>query len=131
LDAVLAKTFNGSQFVVKINNPADIHFEKDRCDGEEPGEPTNPGEGVVVGLPFSEDFESLAEYDPINNLEGWTNQDISGSSRLWEARQFDNNTYAQLTAYNAPGQVETWMVTPGIDLNGASSPKLSFDTKDG
>lgn len=133
INAVLTKTFNGSAYRLKINNPTNIDFGPERCDGEEPEDPSDPGDGgdmPVVSLPFHEDFEGLVDYESIA-LEGWTNQDVSGSSRLWEARSFDGNGYAQLTAYNASGAVETWLVTPGLDLTDQGQAELSFETKDG
>ncbi len=133
LNAILTKTFNGSAYRVKLNISSDINFDQDRCDGEEPGDPSDPGDGGdmhVVDLPFHEDFDGLVDFESIA-LEGWTNQDVSGSSRLWEARSFDNNGYAQLTAYGANTPVETWLVTPGLDLSNSSNAELSFETKDG
>lgn len=131
VDGVLSKTYNGAQYVMKINYPSDFQFNEDRCDGEDPGNPSNPGEPGQAGYPFFEGFESLADYDPIDNLSGWTNQDVTGSGRTWEARSFDSNHYAQLTAFGASGDVETWMVTPGVDLSSANTPVLTFDTEDG
>lgn len=130
LSGVLMKTFDGSEYVIKLNSPEDIHFDQPRCDGENPGTPSEPGDPSVVSIPFSEDFEGLTDYDPIN-FDGWTNQDVSGSSRVWEARSFDSNGYAQMSAFQASGMVETWLVTPGLDLSTVSSAVLSFETKDG
>lgn len=131
INAILTKTFNGSDYRVKLSDPTEIHFDQDRCDGEVT-DPEEPGEGdvEVVGLPFSEEFEGLNDFDPID-VSGWTNQDVSGSSRKWEARSFDGNGYAQLTAFNAGNAVETWLVTPGLDLSTVDVAELSFETKDG
>ncbi len=118
--------FNGT-YQLMIRDTDDVQLYGERCDGEEPGD---GGDIPVVGLPFSEDFDSLEDFSPIS-IQGWTNHDVSGSTRLWEARSFDGNGYAQLTAYNASVAVETWLVTPGIDLNGSTEAKLSFQTKDG
>lgn len=136
INAVLTKTFNGSAYRLKINDPTYIDFGPERCDGEEPDDgDEEPGDGDggdmdVVDVPFLEDFEGLNEYDAIA-LEGWTNQDVIGSTRLWESREFDGNGYAQLTAFNAGGAVETWLVTPGLDLSAENAAELSFETKDG
>ncbi len=131
ITAILSKTFNGSKYVLKINDPSNLHFTEERCDGANPGGPTNPGTPGQAAYPFTEDFESLLDYDPIDNLTGWTNQNVSGNDRVWLARSFDNNQYAQMSAYQANGAVETWMITPGVDLSGASAPVLTFKTEDG
>lgn len=137
IHAILTKTFNGSAYRLKINDPTYMDFGPERCDGEEPGdgdddddEPGDGGDMLVVDVPFYEDFEGLVDYDAIA-IEGWTNQDVVGSTRLWEARSFDGNGYAQLTAFNAGGAVETWLVTPGLDLTEENAAELSFETKDG
>ncbi len=129
VDAVLTKTFNGSAYRIKVNDPSNFHFDQARCDGQMPEQP-EPGNPTVVGMPFEEGFDGLLDYDNIA-LEGWTNQDVSGSTRVWQSRSFDSNVYAQLSAYNASSAVEAWLVTPGVDLTDATAPALSFETKDG
>ncbi len=128
LDAILSKTFNGSAYVVKVNYPSDIHFDKDRCNGSGGG--TTPGTPTVVNLPFSQDFEGGTENESVA-ITGWTNQDVSGSGREWETRTFGGNKYAQLTAYKSSSAVETWLVTPGLDLTSVSQAVLTFETLDG
>lgn len=133
IDAILTKTFNGSAYRLKLNDVSTIHFSPERCDGEDPGDGDDgdgDGDVDVVSLPFYEDFEGLVDYESITH-SGWTNQDVTGSGRLWEARSFDGNGYAQLTAYNAGSPVETWLITPGLDLTSVSQAQLSFETKDG
>ena len=85
-------------------------------------------------FPFFEDFEGIANTGPgeLIALPGWTNQNVSGGNRRYEAREFDGNKYAQITAFNSEeATVEAWLVTPGVDLSGATAPALSFLTKDG
>lgn len=133
IDALLTKTFNGSAYRLKINSPEDLNFEDARCDGtdpEDPEEPVDPSD--AVDLPFLETFEGLSDYDVIDQAHnGWMNIDVSGSSRKWEARSFGGNTYAQLTAFNANAAVETWLITPGLNLTTVDDAQLTFDTKDG
>ena len=125
LTTILSFFNNDPQLLIR--NTDDVQMDGPRCgagddDGGDPGD--------AVSLPFSEKFEGLVDYDPISR-PGWTNQDVSGSSRKWEARSFDNNGYAQLTAHNATTPVEAWLVTPGLNLITESAAKLSFKTKDG
>ena len=77
-----------------------------------------------------EDFESLAEFAPIDNLAGWKNINQAGS-RSWVVRYFSSDTkYAYNNAFssNMP-EVVSWMITPPVDLTASADPILSFRTK--
>lgn len=127
LVSILSVFNNDPQLLIR--NTEDVEMDGPRCgDGDGDGDGETPGE--AVSLPFLEKFEGLVDYDPVT-IPGWTNQDVIGNSRKWEARSFDNNGYAQLTAHNASAPVEAWLVTPGLDLTSESAAKLSFKTKDG
>lgn len=68
-------------------------------------------------------------------LDGWVNHNASSStpvsSRLWHARTFDNNIYAEFSSfYSVTGtNDEAWLITPAIDLTGTTGEALSFSTK--
>ncbi len=68
-------------------------------------------------------------------LTGWVNHNASSStpvsSRLWHARTFDNNIYAEFSSfYSVTGtNDEAWLITPAIDLTGTTGEALSFSTK--
>lgn len=96
----------------------------DNGGGENPG-----GDVTIISAPLTEDFTGLTDYDNVS-LTGWTNVKTTGD-RVWQSREFDGNMYAQLSAYNAGGDVEGWLVTPGVDLTGITAPYLQFDSKDG
>ena len=74
---------------------------------------------------IDEDFEDHEDFDPIN-IPGWLNVAVEGG-RTWQAKQFDNNVYAQATAYNSGEVNETWMITPKINLDGMDNPIFEFD----
>ena len=75
----------------------------------------------VINLsgPFSELYEpftSQQDGQPID-LPGWHNIAVKGE-RLWEAREFNGNVYAQATAYNDDSdEMEAWLITPQLILN--------------
>lgn len=95
---------------------------------------TDPDPDPDPVFPFFEDFEGIANTGPgeLIALAGWTNQNVSGGARRYEARDFGDNKYAQITAFNSEeATVEAWLVTPGVDLSSATAPALSFLTKDG
>ena len=54
----------------------------------------------------------------------------SGTEK-WEAREYSDNKYAQVSAYNTGETTMTvWLVTPEIDLEGSTNEILTFQTKD-
>ncbi len=72
-----------------------------------------------------EDFESQSN-DANINLPGWSNIAVKGA-RVWRAKDFDDNVYAQATAFgDNANESETWMITPCIDLDVAK--KLNFSS---
>lgn len=68
-------------------------------------------------------------------LTGWVNYNASTStptsSRLWHARTFSDNIYAEFSSfYSAAGTNDVaWLITPAIDLTASSGEVLSFVTK--
>lgn len=125
ITAVLSR-FN-DDFQIYIRDTEDVVLDQERCEEEYVG--------VVVEIPYTEDFESIASTGPgvVFTMEGWLNVNLNDGTRKYEAREFDNNKYPQITAFNSGENiVEAWLVTPGINLNGASgNVTLNFDTKDG
>lgn len=80
---------------------------------------------------ISEDFESGTAYEAVD-LTGWTNYNANNGSDLFEFRSYNDNMYAQASAYNSDDDpYNLWLVTPGVDLADATEAALSFDTKDG
>jgi len=97
-----------------IREPSDESMTSDRCDG------TMNMDGFI-----DEDFESQSDFDPIS-IAGWTNVSTTGAE-LWTKRSFSGNGFAQATAFNSDDAVvDTWLVTPGIDLSQHNT--LQFQT---
>lgn len=89
---------------------------------------------TVYNYAFNEAFETSPTGSgslevPIA-LEGWVNYNAT-ATRLWHARTFDNNIYAEFSSfYSANGtNDEAWLITPAIDLTSTSGEMLSFTTK--
>lgn len=102
-----------------IRDVDDLSMTDKRCDDGGGGGGTNPVAEV------SENFETQSNDRDIS-LPGWSNVAASGD-RLWRAKEFDGNTYAQATAFNDNNPtMEAWLITPLIDLDEAGS--LSFET---
>lgn len=123
MTAVLS-IFNGD-IQLFIRDIDDVVMEGERC--------SNGGPGDALELPFSQDFEDQAAGPGMSlAIEGWTNVNVNGGSRVWEVREFDSNKYAQTTAFNSnENPYESWLVTPGLILPSGSSPTLTFATNDG
>ena len=92
------------------------------------GETTGGGGGQFSGEPvdmLDEAFSSLTNNASVI-LSGWTNVALKGT-RVWQAKSFDGNTYAQATAFSDNNaEMETWLITPPVDLAMASN--LSFES---
>jgi len=87
--------------------------------GEFGGEPPPAGDfifpaaGITPVSGINETFENV-QNDQTIALPGWTVQASKGS-RLWRGRVFQNEKYAQATAFNATDpEIRTWMITPPI-----------------
>ena len=106
-----------------IRDTYDVSMTGERCTGDGGGGNAGGG-GQTVGA-FSQDFASLANNQDVS-IEGWMNVKTKGD-RLWRAKEFSGNVYAQATAYQATeDENEMWLITPAIDLSQANT--LSFES---
>lgn len=76
---------------------------------------------------LNEGFESFADKAIIAD-RGWQIEQVTGSVD-WQARTYSGNRYAQISAYGAPGEVVTWLISPEISLSDININKFSFDVK--
>jgi hypothetical protein len=94
---------------------------------------------TVYTYAFNEGFETSTTGSgsvevPIT-LEGWVNYNGSTSTpasvRLWHARTFSNNIYAEFSSfYSVTGTNDVaWLITPALDLTATTGEVLSFTTK--
>lgn len=105
-----------------IRDLDDLNMDGNRC-GQ-----GGTGDGIV------EDFESQSNNTDIN-LFGWMNIATKGD-RLWRGKEFDNNVYAQATAFNDTNpEMEAWLITPKVDFSVAKELQfrsaVAFYTHDG
>ncbi|MEJ7610258.1 MAG: DUF5689 domain-containing protein [Ferruginibacter sp.] len=106
-----------------IRDTSDVRFTNPRC---------NALTGTVL---LNENFESqvvpaTAPFNPVN-ISGWTNMAELGS-RLWEARIFSANKFANQSAFGAnQNNITTWLVTRAINLGTFTNKTLSFLTTQG
>ncbi len=122
MTAVLTKDFFGEVYNVVISTPEDINFDSDdRCDPDFLECPGASGGGTAF---FSEDFESFGTF----TSEGWTNVNVSGGSTQWVEGSFSGNAYAQISGFSSgDDEINVWLVTPTINMDGTTGEELSFD----
>lgn len=79
----------------------------------------------IADVVLDENFESGKAYDKVA-VAGWLNAIVQGTYN-WEYRSFSNNLYTNLSANKHEGALETWLVTPAMNLQ--QDMVLKFDTK--
>jgi len=75
---------------------------------------------------FNIDFQNQVNYEDIT-ISGWVNQALEGT-RVWIAREFSGDIYAQATSYNSGEYEVMWLITQPIDLTTLNQPKMEFET---
>ncbi len=93
------------------------------------GEVTGETVPIIDVFPYLEDFEKYNNYDIINR-DGWKCLSSIGE-RLWLARFYNENTYAQANSYSSGEENVTYLISPIIVLNEKDNYKISFDVNIG
>ena len=128
IDGILSRDFFDDFFTMVINEPADIAFGdvSERCDPDFTACTGPSGGGSTF---FSEDFEGIGSLADLVSA-GWTNVNTVGGSTEWVLGTFSGNNYAQITAFSSgEDTIESWLVTPGIDMDGTTAEELMFDVQ--
>jgi hypothetical protein len=91
---------------------------------------------VIVRPVFEEDFESNPDGNTnqsIINIPGWVNHDLGNLNAKWSSRAYGGNAYTQFTVFSPnPGDsVNSWLITPEIDLTGTEHPQVLFNLQTG
>jgi hypothetical protein len=106
--------FNGT-YQLYLRDLSDVKLDSLRC-----GEVVIPATGL---LKLDETFSSVESFEPVGPA-GWLNLAVQGAE-FWEGRQFQNNGFAQVSAFQAsPAAVESWLISPPLDVRTAKT--LSF-----
>ncbi|MDC1313245.1 DUF5017 domain-containing protein, partial [Flavobacteriaceae bacterium] len=76
---------------------------------------------------YSENFEGFDSIEAYVSA-GWTNVNTNGGNEVWEIGNFDNNNYAQVSGFSSGEDIiDTWLVTPAIDMDTTIEEELSFN----
>ncbi|GAB5398555.1 MAG: DUF5689 domain-containing protein [Aureisphaera sp.] len=126
MDGIFTYNFFGDTFNMVVNDPSYINFDSaDRCDPDVYvcDQPSGGGSDI-----YSENFEQFNAIEDYVNL-GWTNVNVANSNgELWVIGNFSNNNYAQITGFNSNEDIiDTWLITPAIDMSATTGEELSFD----
>lgn len=126
INGILTFNFFGEDFNVVVNDLDGVLLnETDRCDPDTYtcNEPSGGGAAF-----YEENFEQFNAIEDYVNA-GWTNVNIADATgELWEIGNFSNNNYAQISGFNtSEPDINTWLVTPGIDMDGTTMEELEFD----
>lgn len=84
-----------------------------------------------VDGPFFQNFEASTSFETYKS-QGWSNVTVLGGLSGWYVRNFDNNNYITVSAYNGTvtgGPYENWLITPAIDLSKLDKKTLEFITQ--
>ena len=88
----------------------------------EPETPDTPVTPTVKNLPYEESFAA--------SQGDFTFNDVTlpeGSTYVWKWTSYNNEGYMQGSAYVGGAKAsESWLVSPEINLNGATAPELTF-----
>ena len=135
MTAVLQKNFFGDEYNVVINSPEDINFDNDnRCDPAEfliSTTSVDCDDTAITGATtvFSDDFESYGNTGDLASA-GWTLINVGGGSYTWGISGFGGNTYAIGNAFGTDEtNMNTWLISPEIDLDGTTEDVLNFDVQ--
>ncbi|HNZ67792.1 MAG: DUF5689 domain-containing protein [Prolixibacteraceae bacterium] len=111
-------TVFNSDYQLLVRDYSEVAMTGNRC-GYVPQPQGTPVESL------SQDFETFKDNATIY-ISGWQNLATAGG-RLWLAKLFSGNTYAQATGYNSGlSSMVTWLVTNPITLS--SQKVLTFET---
>ncbi|SDB60303.1 hypothetical protein SAMN03097699_2484 [Flavobacteriaceae bacterium MAR_2010_188] len=131
LDGILTRDFFDDFYTVYLNSPTDIHFDSsNRCDYEPFSIAGSincenlPLRGQVI---FNENFDLLNTI-PVLRAAGWIDENISDGSTKYTIGSFSGNRYPQITGFNSAEYIiDSWLVTPPIDLDKTSTDFFKFD----
>ena len=125
IDAILTRDFFDDYFIVTVNGLSDVNLDDtNRCDPDTFSCDGPSGGGNVF---WSENFEQFNAIEDYVNA-GWTNVNVNGGGTLWVIGNFDGTNYAQISGFNSgESTIETWLVTPSIDMDTTTEEELFMD----
>ena len=123
INAVVSKTFNGSDIILVLNDKNEIRETGERCDPEVLECTGTVSDSSVI---FEENFNNITNERQLDNI-GWTNINVSGGSERYERNAFSGNSYLKISAFGTnESPLNAWLVSPAINLDNSTDEELSF-----
>jgi hypothetical protein len=91
------------------------------ADGSTPGTtPTTPTEAVTS---LNTTFEGSTALPT-----GWTQKQVAGA-KTWQIKTYNNNNYASMSGYGSSVAIDSWLISPAINMSGVTNKVLTFQTQ--
>lgn len=126
---VITRDFSGSVILLVLNEAGNMLYGGERCEFKIAACETNmiDGEDII----FEEHFEGLTDENELYAL-GWSTINVNGYEKQFQGVSFEGNTYMSVTAFGSgEAQMETWLISPEINLDGTTGERLNFDLEVG
>ncbi|MFD2822718.1 DUF5689 domain-containing protein [Lacinutrix iliipiscaria] len=124
IQGIYSRDFGDDFSVLILNSTSDVNFTSaDRCD---PDILECTGDIAGSTVVFEDNFESYGDLaDMIAG--GWEHYNIAGGVDF-RIGSFSGNNYAQISGFSSgDSEIETWFVTPDINLDATTQESLNFD----
>ena len=59
---------------------------------------------------------------------GWTQKQLAGT-KTWLIKTYSSNNYASMSGYGSSTAIDSWLISPAIDMSKVSSKVLTFQTQ--
>ncbi len=130
IDFILSKDFASEFLVAIVNSPSNIDFTNTtRCDPAFLNCTVNSASGNTVLL--DESFENIKTNAQLLSA-GWLNINDNGGKTIFKPKTKNGNRLIEISAYaTAENPLETWLISPAIDLDATIDETLTFDTNTG
>lgn len=130
INFILTKDFKSEFLVAIVNSPSNIDFTNTtRCDPVFLNCDGNTETGSIKLL--HETFENIKNNSQLLNA-GWYNINANGGKNEFAPKTKNGNRVIEMSAYGTEeNPLETWLITPPINLDTTINETLNFDTNTG
>lgn len=130
IDFILSKDYASEFLVAIVNSPSTIDFTNStRCDPVFLNCDANPSTGNTILI--NETFENIKNNSHLLNA-GWYNINVNSGTNIFKSKTKNGNRVVEMSAYGtAENPLETWLISPAINLDTTTNETLTFDTNNG
>ena len=130
IDFILSKDFASEFLVAIVNSPSNIDFTNTtRCDPVFLNCTDKSTTRNTILL--DESFENIKTNAQLLSA-GWSNINANGGKTIFKSKTKNGNRLIEMSAYaTAENPLETWLISPSIDLNTTIDELLTFETNTG